>query len=286
MGIKDDTVEIAKSIVGDRLLVFSSEDRPSFRNFGIEAANWIGASWICTLDTDERIPLEGVDIKNVLSQVDGDVVLVWHKSGAYRKERFFRGGIKDPFVGNIHEYVPPDKFKVWTIKGENVWFDELEKSPEEARAKAESALPLLQEWVDKEPENPRWWHLLGDSLAGVKRYEEAVEAFIHCATLKGREEAGWACFRAATIMMALGRREEAMCTAAAGLGRYPAMPELAWVAGEAAMSLGEPAMAMAWAKMALVNKDVPIERSWYAFPFGMEQGPLQLLARATAALSL
>lgn len=290
LGITDNTVQVAREIVGDKLRVVKYEEVPSPRNFGLDAAAEMGADWACTLDTDERMHFDGVDIKGALAELGAGTVLVPHDSGMYCKERFFKLPALDKFIGYVHECVPPVNTPQVYMNG--VCFSELPKSEELAQKKAASIVDALTKSTQDEPGNPRWWYYLGDTLTTLGRLDDALDAFRTCADLRGwDEESAWACFRAATIQAEQQQPFDAIETCASGLARYPAMAELAWLAGEIAFSGGQPDKAVYWARMAVANGTNDGEhlirpRIGYRNTFGLTAGPYALMLKAYKALGM
>lgn len=290
LGITDNTVQVAREIVGDKLRVVKYEEVPSPRNFGLNAAAEMGADWACTLDTDERMHFDKVDIRAALESIGAGTVLVPHDSGGYCKERFLKLPALDKFIGYVHECVPPVNTPQIYMNG--VCFSELPKSAELAHEKAESIVEGLTKSTEEEPDNPRWWYYLGDTLTTLGRLDEALNAFQTCAGLNGwDEESAWACFRAATIQAEQHHPFEAIETCAKGLARYPAMAELAWLAGEIAFSGGQPDKAVYWARMAVANgindgEHLIRPRIGYRHVFGLTAGPYALMVKAYNALGM
>ncbi len=105
-GIQDDTIEIARQIAGDKLIVREfawCDDFSAARNFALAAAADTGASWAVFVDSDERLVLNGVDIHAVLASSPELTLLVPHDSGEYTKDRFFRLPVVGGFRGPTHE---------------------------------------------------------------------------------------------------------------------------------------------------------------------------------------
>jgi tetratricopeptide (TPR) repeat protein len=174
-----------------------------------------------------------------------------------------------------------------------VCFSELPKTPEQAQAKAALIVDHLIAETEREPNNPRWWYYLGDTLLTLDRKDEALNAFVNCANLRGwDEESAWSCFRAATILAAQGKAFEAMETCAKGLARHSGMAELAWLAGEIALSAGQPDKAIYWGRIAVANglkdgeKHLIRPRTGYRHMFGATEGPYHLMSRAYGTLGM
>lgn len=289
-GTTEEMFNEIRSIVGDKLRVVADPGDLD-RNYGMDQAEALGATWACTLDPDERMHCEGVNVKEELEKIGYGTVLVPHINGHYSKERFFRLPLVDRFVHGPHECVPPVNQRQVYMTG--VAFDELIKSPEEIKRKSEGILPGLVKLAQDEPGCPRWWYYLGDTLSILERYEEALTAFQKCADLRGwDEESAFSCFRAACILMHYGRNTEAMDTCCAGLSRHPGLAELAWLAGEIALATGWPDKAVYWARIALANSIENGEahfvkpRIGFRHHHGITVGPYDLMAKAYKALGM
>mgnify|MGYP000919708383 CR=1 FL=1 len=225
-GITDDTLEIARAVAGDKLVVRAfpwQNDFSAARNYALAAAAELGAEWAFTLDTDERIDPGPVDLRAALAGIAADVILIQHEGGTYGKERLFRLPARGRFVGPTHEAFNREG-EVATLPG--VVFRELGKSQEAYRRKAERDVLLLAQYTADHRDEPRWFYYLGDSLAGLGRHEEAIAAFRACADLDGWDEEGaWALYRAAESLMILDRPAEAVESCAAGLARHAGIGE-------------------------------------------------------------
>src|SRR5687768_8592724 len=119
-GISDDTLEIARAVVGDKLVVRRFPWRDDFaaaRNFALDAAAETGASWAVMLDTDERIDLNEGDIRVMLGGTDGSALYVKHVDGTYGKERFFRLPARGHYAGPTHEAFIRDGNRVEILDG-------------------------------------------------------------------------------------------------------------------------------------------------------------------------
>src|SRR5690606_3174455 len=92
-GVTDHTLRIAREVAGDKYIErrFAwTNDFSEARNFALHAALEAGAAWALTLDTDERIQLNGEPIRQHLASSTVGVFLVKDVSDTYSKERFFR----------------------------------------------------------------------------------------------------------------------------------------------------------------------------------------------------
>ena len=283
-GITDRTREVAEERLGERLVVETFAwcgDFARARNFALEAAARCGAEWAMTLDTDERMEFPGIASREELvAALESDprvrVWLVMEKGGRYAKERFVRvervevrgqrveeetQGADAPrspvrWVGRVHEALVglgPGEAKV--LPGVLFW--EVKKPPEEFAAKLQRDLVALEQETRERPDDPRWWYYLGQTLEGLGRHREAVNAFRRCLVLPGwDEQAAWAAYKGAECLCVLKEFAVAVELCALGLARQPGSPELAWLAGWCCYQDGKLREAIHWERIAIALGNV------------------------------
>lgn len=283
-GVTDETLRVAGEVAGAKLVVKRFEwvqDFAAARNFALHAAHELGASWSITVDTDERIQLNGEDLRALLASVSEDVLMMYDETRTYTKERCFRLPARASFEGPTHESFPGYRVGVRTL--ELATFRELPKSPAALRAKFERDVSILTRHTHEHPKDPRWFYYLGESLANLGQPEAAVQAYDTCAGLRGwNEESAWACYRAAECLCGLGRHVEAVERCAIGLARHAGIAELAWLAAFARYRSGDPAQAAYWAQLALVfglhaGKGETVPRIGFRNPVALYEGPHDIL---------
>jgi glycosyltransferase involved in cell wall biosynthesis len=290
-GISDDTLQIAREIAGEKLVVRHfpwQEDFAAARNFALQAAHELGAAWAITLDTDERIDVGAVDVRAALLATTAGSLHVKQASGTYGKERFFRLPARGRYSGPTHEAYLRDGGGSETLAG--VVFAELDKSAEQYRRKAERDIAILSRHTEEHPNDPRWFYYLGDSYAGLERHEEAIAAFRACANLNGwDEESAWAMYRAAECLIKLGRPVEAIEASALGMARHAGLAELPWLAAYAAWQAGRPAQAVYWARQSIAmghfaGAGERVPRIGFRHPPALWEGPYDVLRFALRQL--
>lgn len=283
-GITDDTLEIARGVAGEKLAVQRfpwCNDFSAARNVSLQAAAEMGAAWAVILDTDERIDPGDIDVRATLAETAFDVLHVEQANGTYGKPRFFRLPARGAFAGPTHEAFIQEHGGSITLSG--ILFEELGKSPEQYRQKAERDIAILTRHTAEHPRDPRWFYYLGDSYAGLERHEEAVAAFRACADLNGwDEEAAWAMYRAAESLLRLGKPREAIAACAAGMAHHAGMAELPWLAGYAAWQAGLPAQAAYWARQSIAmghfaGAGASVPRLGFRHPPALWEGPYDIL---------
>lgn len=250
-GCSDATVEKAREVAGDKLIVREwtwKNDFAAARNYSLKVAEECGATWAVTLDSDERIHWNGVDLHQVL---DPEMVVysMYQRDGTYEKPRIIQIGKNASWEGATHEYLN-SRGRAITLKG--AVFSELGKSIQDSKHKFERDIEILIDQIRKDPNNSRWHFYLGDSYRNSGRLEEAAQAYEACAACKGwDEEAAWACYRAAEIRGNQGDRLRAVELCAQGLGLHPGIAELAWLAGFHSFYMGRMHHAVHWSRLAV-----------------------------------
>jgi tetratricopeptide (TPR) repeat protein len=287
-GITDDTIDVARSIAGDKLIVHPFSWRDDFsaaRNFALARAADTGATWAVSVDTDERIVTNGVDIRRALAETTEPVLLAPHTAGVYTKDRFFRLPANGEYRGPTHEaFYRTDVFGGATVVLTGVAFDELENTNEQFRRKFERDREILSRHVLVDTDDPRWFYYWGDALQHLGRHEEAIRVFRTCADMPSKwdEESAWAMFRAAQSLMELGRKQEALEACAHGMTKHAGMGELSWYAAYISLQLGLPEQAVYWARQSIAvgyfaGIGSSIRRLGWKFPFGTWEGPFDVL---------
>jgi len=292
-GAKDDTLAVARSVAGDKLVVRElawPNDFAAARNFALDAATELGGTWAITVDTDERLVFDpGIRLSQLLGASRAQVCMVVDDLGNYSKERVVRLPSKVRWAGPTHECLE-GRTSADTATLQGVRFHELSKDPAAMRRKFERDLALLKRHTRQHAKQARWYYYLGATHQQLGDYAAAIDAFRTCAELRGWEEEGaWACYGAAECCCSLQRWDDALQFCAAGLAIRPATAELAWLAGFAAykgMRFGD---AVAWSRMAIANglyrgRGADFERVGFRHPPALFEGPYDVLRWAYQAL--
>jgi len=261
------------------------DDFSAARNFALARAADTGAAWAVSVDTDERIVTNGVDIRRALAETTEPVLLAPHTAGVYTKDRFFRLPANGEYRGPTHEaYYRTDVFGGATVVLPGVVFDELEKTNEQFHRKFERDREILSRHVLVETDEPRWFYYWGDALQHLGRHEEAIQVFRTCADMPSKwdEESAWAMYRAAQSLMELGRKQEALEACAHGMSKHAGMGELSWYAAYISLQMGLPEQAVYWARQSIAvghfaGIGSTIRRLGWKFPFGTWEGPYDVL---------
>lgn len=290
-GITDRTLEIAREIAGSKLVVRKFEwcnDFSKARNFCLDTAAELGGDWAVTIDTDERLQLEGEDVRSVLHRTLHGVLMMPDREGIYMKERVFRLPMPVRYVGPTHEAFAAHQVGVEIV--ERAFFWELPKSPEQLRLKFERDVEVLSAHLQLHPGDPRWHYYLGDSLKNLCRYREAISSYEKCLALRGwDEEAAWASFRAAQCHEELGEFQQMIDVLVRGMGNHAGIAELMWYAGYAASRLGNHQQAVYWAELSIPfgrfrGRGAQVKRIGFKFLPGLFEGPFDILRFSLRAL--
>lgn len=252
------------------------------RNIGLRYAADLGFDWALMLDTDERMVWpEGGDLRAFLAAAPAPLVLVADIDRGYAKERFIKLPMAAPYEGEVHEHIPAS---VPRILCNDIYFRELEKTPEQIAAGAEAVAKAIRE--GKNTPCPRDDMYMGAYHATKQEWGTAL-AYYNDAWEESEwdEQRAWARICIASIYTQMGDLVAAHNAAVAGLIDHPGCAELAWLAGRACMKLGRPLHALAWARMALANSafvggQQVFGRTYFSNPHGLKLGPLELLFEA------
>lgn len=193
-GVTDRTLEVAREVAGDKLIVRQfpwCDDFGAARNFALQTAEEAGADWAWTLDTDERMLFKAAWSNKEL-ETNGDLWVLFtdYVDNSYAKERIIRLNRGVHWQGVTHECVatlPSDEHRALTV---NLSFSELPKTPRQMFLKNRRDAQILTEYVKVDPDNPRWWVYLGMTLQLLERYEEALPPLREAMRLAGVDNEG------------------------------------------------------------------------------------------------
>jgi glycosyltransferase involved in cell wall biosynthesis len=289
-GVRDRTLEVARDIAKDKYVEKTFpwvDDFAAARNFALDAAHELGGTWAMSLDTDERIVTFGEDVRSILEASTVECHYVMHYSETHYRERLFRLPAKQRFTGPTHESYPA--YGSFAVLDKTRCF-ELDKTPEEALQKFVRDAIVLTGYTAQHPEEPRWHYYLGDTFQNLKRYDEAVEAYMTCAKLRGwNEESAWACCRAAECHIILGEFDDAVAACSVGLVRHPGIAELPRLAAYACYRAKRMHHAVWWARMSIAmglfeGDGANAKRVGFRNLPALYEGPYDVLRYALAAL--
>ena len=291
----DRTMEIAREVCGDKLLVFEfsvQEEFVNMRNFGLDKATEASFDWAMQLDTDERIIVpRGVDVRTNLWKFPNDVTTlsVFDDTGTYDKFRFFRLPYPARFKYSWHEHLEPGG-KLALMP--DLRFHELPKTKVDAETYLKNMLSGLAFQSSAEPTNSRWHYYLGVAHEAIGQFDEAIEHFNKAAALdEDPKGVAWCYYRVASCQAAQGKHQQAMVTALSGLYYAPDRAELTYAAAQANLALGRYENAVALAKMAISQtwsgkNDAEVTHSGVKDPVALFEGPHEVLADSYRAIDL
>lgn len=289
-GVTDDTLQVARKVAGDKLVVRTvtfDQEPAAAKNFALAAAAELGGDWALMLDVDERVDPRGVEIHAVLAASSADVLVVDHVDGTHGTDRFFRVPARGKFVGPIHEEFIIEGGTRDHLPG--VVFATRMASPEDRRNTLERSVTRLSALTAEDPDDPKWFYYLGDALADLRRYDEAIAAFRVCASLHGRNEAGaWAFYRVAECFCKLNRPDDAVDACGVGMAKHAGLAELPWLAAFASWEAGRPAQAVYWGRLAIAlgyyaGAELLVPRFGFRHPAALWEGPYDVMRFALRA---
>jgi tetratricopeptide (TPR) repeat protein len=287
LGTDEKTRQIIKNMAGKRPVYYIYDDPTGccaeWRNRGLEEAYKRGADFAVMIDTDERLFLNGVDIrKSLLLSPESRTFAVQNSNGLYLKNVFFRlPAPKYYSKGHVHEAL--EGVECMSIL-DKVRFTEIEKTREQVEHRVRTNdIPGLEKQMEEDPTNTRWVYYYGSSWENIGEWQKALDAYDKCASMQGPpEEKAWACFRAAICCEQLKRPDEGLKECIKGMEIDAKMAELQWMAGVMCVRLNRLDDAIAWSNMAipqgmLIGSPYPQLRAAFKAPQGLFEGPFEVL---------
>jgi tetratricopeptide (TPR) repeat protein len=221
------------------------------RNFALECAAKVGATWALTLDADERL-ISTAEAPPNPKLIDpylqsADVLLCFDDARSYAKERFIKLPAAGKWVGPVHEcYVGGRReiFGRWRVR-------ELPKTPEQLKDKFGRDRMALLNYIGKHSEDARWYFYLGETYKNLGENEEALGAFAEAQHYsKWDEEKAWAIYRMAEIVSIGNQYNRAIGLCCEALHAHPGFAEAAWLAGWCSYQLDRNRDAIYWSRIA------------------------------------
>jgi len=291
LGLDQETINVIAQASDGNFRIWDGIHNPTApqlaecRNIGLRYAAELGYDWALMLDTDERMVFPpDSDVRGWLATVQEPLIVCKDADRGYAKERFIKLPMAAPYEGAVHEHIPATVPRVLCA---NIFFRELEKSPEQIAAGIEA---IEREILAGKDTSPRAAMYLGSCHAAKQEwgtalayYEDAIEAS------PWDEERAWGHYCRASVYLDLDDPNAALHAAVEGLTEHPGCAELAWLAGRACMALDRPLHAVAWARMAAcqgtpTGGQAIYGRTYFSHPHGLGRGPIELLRDAHTAL--
>ncbi len=283
-GITDSTIERAREVAGEKLVVakHSWVDFSTARNAGLEEAKKLGADWIIIVDSDERLDFGTRDLRTTLANTHANVLQIESSDGHYPKDKILRASSSMHFVGPTHETLLCSGPREILVDSS---FFELSKSEDQLKQKFARDLKLLLDYTKEHPDDPRWWYYLGASYEGLGNHNLAAVAFGECIERRhlAGEEAAWAGYKQAEQLFILERYNESIAAAARGMGADSTFGECAWIAAVASYRSGRIDQSVAWARAAEAvgrYKGCGSERAWFRHLPALYELPYDVLRYA------
>ena len=286
--VPDTTMAIAHRIAGPKLRVVDVSGNIPFhemRNVGLVEAEKLGADWSLQLDTDERLILNGLDVRGTLEKMDPalQLVTVTENTGLYDKWRFIRHPTPCRFNHSFHEELVP---MLPCVIFPRMRFFELPKTEAQLADRLTSQIEHMQRQLQDEPNNPRWYFYLGSALEQLGKFDEAIPAYLGgMAYLDKPEPKAWTFFRVACCYARMEQHFKVIEYALCGMLHCPEYAELPWLAGMACLFTGRNRDAIAWARIAAVHNwsrkgENEIDRAGFKEPKALFEGPYEIIADA------
>lgn len=283
-GITDNTIEVAKDVCGDKLIIESFpwiNDFAAARNYSLYMAHKHGGDWAIILDTDERIHQNEDDLRELMSSTSDQCISLMDVGKTYYKARCFKLPIKAAFYGPTHEVYPAHS--VGCFNAESANFSELYKNTEQLLHKLNRDAEILEKHTKENPNDPRWFYYLGDTYNNLNKLEEAISAYTQCHNLNGwDEESAWSMFKVAGCYIKLNEYQKALDSCAKGIGRHPGIAELYWLAGFCSYHLGAFEKAVLWSRQS-INMGLSegygntVYRIGFRHPPALYEGPFDVI---------
>ncbi len=262
-----------------RMFDWCGDDFAAARNYAMQCAQEFGC-WAFTLDTDERFrfSITKEELESQLARADIDSWLAYTVDGYYAKERVIRVPQDARWVGRVHECFVGSRRA--TLKGVKFW--ELPKSAEQLQRKFSRDLKALEAMRYDNPGDARTLYYLGQTHQGLGDTRSALRAFGDCLAIRNQwsENAAWAAFCAAKILVAADEWTRAAEVAMVGWSRQIHTPELPWIASFAKYSAGELDAAEYLARQAIAVSAMPACHARIGFRFlpAWYESPYDVLA--------
>ena len=190
-GITDHTIEVARHVCGDKLVVRSFpwvNDFAAARNAALDFAEEIGADLALTLDTDERLLFKpGWSKEEFDNAPEVDVWFAEYMDRSYMKERIVRLGKGLRWTGPTHEMIDMHDYRRKSVTF-SLSFSEVPKNVAQISHKNKRDLDILLKYAPEHPEEARWWCYIGLTYQAMEKHAEALPYLIKAAEMNEFKE--------------------------------------------------------------------------------------------------
>jgi tetratricopeptide (TPR) repeat protein len=248
-GSSDDTIEIARQYPIRLHRFLWCNDFSAARNYALDRAT---KDWILYIDADERLE---VPDRDAFCRLFGDHTKIgWElrlhpRVGwtAYSELRLFRNDPRIRFEGVIHERIHPSLER--TARAENLSIGACDVRlrhvgyEADQRPKNSRNIPLLREYLARDPDRLFcWWHLgnclqlAGEEDAAIQALADGIERLRALAA--GRRKLGDSMLYLSLLTMKHARGEAIDGLAEEALGLFPDNLAIQWIAAQLALERG------------------------------------------------
>ncbi len=244
---EDGTLEVAREVLGDKFLSvrcdLPAERFNDMRNFGLREAEKTGCDWAVVLDTDERIELNGVDIRKELAETDCDYLDVCREGTGFPQQRFFRLPAKGHYKYVFHEeYLGGGRRGLLPVC-------RLRELPHPDNMELQKKyLKGIREQHLEEPNRFRWLFYLGLTCNTLGKHQEALKWFRRSYKVIKQ---GDVAFHICEQLFKLGKFHECLKESGKFLVLYPDFAEFHLFAGGCCLNLGRFQDAVSWGQMGM-----------------------------------
>lgn len=236
-------------------------DYGAARQFALDEARRVGATYAVTLDPDERLVLPPDFRQKLSDNADAEVFLLRDRDEGYFKERVLRCSAPLQWIGRVCEFMAGMSQPQVKMGGH---FFELPKDPDAHRRRWERGVVECQRMIDAGDDRYRWRRHMGSCLMGLDRREEALAQYRAAEALAvAPEEKAWIRYLIIEQLVIDENIEEAFPQASVALAEHAGfIPEFGWILGYCELKRGNWQNASRWAQLAL---HTPADRTRVSF---------------------
>lgn len=224
-------------------------DYGAARQYALDAARELGATYAVTLDPDERLGLPENFREKIRAYPNIDVWIAPDRDTHYSKERVIRCAALVRWHGLVCENLEGE-----ALRGKlDGYFWELPKTDAQHRARFERGVAAADAMIAAGDDRFKWRRHRASCLAGLGRMDDALDEY-----WRARERAvfpedhAWTSYLICEQLVLREDFEGAWELACAALGRHAGfLPEFGWILGYIEYLTGDDQNASRWAQLAL-----------------------------------